>query len=57
MHDGDSVELVNIEPEFRSINQVNISGQVKVPGVYRISDNTRLSDLIEMAGGYTQKHT
>ena len=55
LHDGDSVELVNIEPEFRSINQVNISGQVKVPGVYRISDNTRLSDLIEMAGGYTQE--
>lgn len=54
LSDGDSVELVNIEPEFRAINQVDISGQVRVPGVYKVSDNTRLSDLLEMAGGYTQ---
>lgn len=55
LSDGDSVELVNIEPEFRAINQVNLSGQVTVPGVYKVSDNTRLSDLLEMAGGYTEE--
>lgn len=34
---------------------VDISGQVKKPGVYKVISGTRLFDVIEMAGGLTQK--
>jgi polysaccharide biosynthesis/export protein len=33
--------------------QVEISGEVKYPGTYRIKSNERLVDLIERAGGFT----
>ena len=36
-----------------SFMQVEISGEVKYPGTYRIKQNERLADLIERAGGYT----
>jgi len=36
-----------------SFMQVEISGEVKYPGKYRIKQNERLADLIERAGGYT----
>ncbi|MBI4792721.1 MAG: SLBB domain-containing protein [Deltaproteobacteria bacterium] len=36
-----------------SFMQVEISGEVKYPGIYRIKQNERLADLIERAGGYT----
>ncbi|MFZ5772249.1 MAG: SLBB domain-containing protein [Thermodesulfobacteriota bacterium] len=36
-----------------SFMQVEISGEVKYPGTYRIKANERLADLIERAGGYT----
>lgn len=32
---------------------VDISGQVKKPGVYQVTDGTRLFEVIEMAGGLT----
>lgn len=34
---------------------VDISGEVKNPGVYHVKKGTRLVDLIEKAGGLTQK--
>lgn len=34
---------------------VDISGEVKNPGVYQVKKRTRLVDLIEKAGGLTQK--
>ena len=34
---------------------VDISGEVKNPGVYQVKKGTRLVDLIEKAGGLTQK--
>lgn len=44
-------------PEFISypipIKQVEISGEVKNPGIYSFRDGERLSDLIIKAGGYT----
>lgn len=36
-----------------SFMQVEISGEVKYPGKYRIKHNERIADLIERAGGYT----
>jgi protein involved in polysaccharide export with SLBB domain len=37
-----------------SFMQVEISGEVKYPGTYRIKHDERLADLIERAGGYTE---
>ena len=33
---------------------VDIGGEVKQPGVYQVSENTRLFQVIEMAGGLTE---
>jgi len=38
-----------------SFKSVTITGEVKFPGDYRIKDGERLSDLIERAGGFTDK--
>jgi protein involved in polysaccharide export with SLBB domain len=38
-----------------SFKSVAITGEVKFPGDYRIRDGERLSDLIERAGGFTDK--
>lgn len=40
--------------EIKAIDQVTISGMVKRPGKYFISDGETLSNLIDRAGGYTQ---
>jgi protein involved in polysaccharide export with SLBB domain len=53
LFDGDSVELYAVEPEFTSVKKVSITGEVNVPGTYAVNDSTKLSDVIEMAGGYT----
>jgi len=36
--------------------QVYISGSVNHPGVYMLEKNSRLSDLVEMAGGFTNSN-
>jgi len=42
-------------PEFREKKQVIIRGEVLYPGVYAIEEGkTKLTDLIELAGGFTQ---
>jgi protein involved in polysaccharide export with SLBB domain len=51
--DGDSVELLSIEPIFSKAKKIKISGQVLIPGTYTVPDDARLSDIIELAGGYT----
>ena len=38
-----------------SIKKVYISGEINKPGVYQIKDGDRLEDLIEEAGGLTDK--
>lgn len=53
MH-GDSIEIPYVEPEFRPVNIVTISGEVNIPGKYSVPDNTSLKDLIKLAGGYTE---
>ncbi len=49
--------FVKKEPEenyiFKSV--AYISGQVNNPGVYEVEDNSRVSDLITLAGGLTDK--
>ena len=34
--------------------QVDIKGEVKVPGIYKLKESSRVSDVIEQAGGLTE---
>ncbi len=47
--------FVRTVPEWKLYKTVNISGEVKFPGIYTIKKGERLSSLIERAGGYTDK--
>ncbi len=50
---GDRV-FVNQEREFRGDYHVTVEGEVQKPGMYPITrDQTRLSDAVTMAGGFT----
>jgi protein involved in polysaccharide export with SLBB domain len=51
--DGDSVSLLGSRPQFNKTKLVTISGEVNVPGIYAIDDNTTLLELIRQAGSYT----
>lgn len=62
---GDSVESIELMPddrvffrsvpEFHKAAQVEVFGEVVYPGSYPvIEDSTRISDVIEMAGGLTE---
>lgn len=51
---GDSVEVPYVMPRFSETRKVIISGEVNIPGTYYLDNNTRLSDLIKKAGGYTE---
>ncbi|WP_286976317.1 SLBB domain-containing protein [Acetomicrobium sp. UBA5826] len=47
--------FVRAVPEWDLYATVTISGEVKYPGVYTIKKGETLSDLIERAGGYTDR--
>jgi protein involved in polysaccharide export with SLBB domain len=42
-------------PDWTLYRTVRVQGEVTYPGVYTIQKGERLSDLIELAGGYTTK--
>jgi len=50
-------DYIYIRPikDAATFKSVSITGEVKFPGDYRIKDGERLSDLIERAGGFTDK--
>ena len=53
LEDGDSVsvsEIAGLKAET-----INLSGEVKYPGVYTISSGDTLLDIIDRAGGYTRE--
>lgn len=50
--DGDSIEVPYVETKFNQATQVTISGEVNIPGSFTLNRNAKLSDLIELAGGY-----
>jgi protein involved in polysaccharide export with SLBB domain len=53
LEDGDSVsvsEIAGLKAET-----INLSGEVKYPGVYTISSGDTLLDIINRAGGYTRE--
>ena len=50
---GDAFSMNSIEPSFVNQIKVNISGEVSIPGEYTLDKGTRLSELLALAGGYT----
>jgi len=53
LNHADSISLTGINPQFKGTQKVFLTGEVHVPGEYIIQEHTTLSELIEMAGGYT----
>ena len=51
VNEDDDSEVINES----SVYFVDISGEVQQPGVYQVSEGTRLFEVIEMAGGLTTK--
>ena len=48
--------VVRQAPEFEAIKTINITGEVKYPGVYALlNDNEKISSIIERAGGVTEE--
>lgn len=41
-------------PDWAVDETITISGEVKFPGIYTISEKTRLSSVLERAGGFTE---
>ena len=46
---------VRTVPDWTLYRTVRVQGEVKYPGVYTIQKGERLTDLIELAGGYTDE--
>ena len=49
------VENDNPTNETENKMFVHIAGEVQSPGVFEVDENTRIADLIELAGGLTKK--
>ena len=49
IQNGDTITVKRI---FKSLNQVEIIGQVKRPGLYNFTSGMTLDDLIKLAGGF-----
>lgn len=48
-------QMIKILPTNTSLPLVvHITGEVTHPGVYNLGQNTRIGDLVDMAGGYTE---
>ena len=50
---GDAYSMNSIEPSFINQIKVNLSGEVSIPGEYTLERGTKLSELIDLAGGYS----
>lgn len=51
----DDYLFIRAVPEWDLYKKVELKGEVKFPGTYTIKKGERLSDLIERAGGFTDK--
>ncbi len=52
---GDSIDIPFVRPKFQETRKIVLSGEVEIPGTYFVNEGTKLSDLIELAGGYTDQ--
>ena len=53
MH-GDAYSMNSIEPAFVNQIKVILKGEVSIPGEYTLSKGTKLSELLTLAGGYSE---
>lgn len=51
----DNQNKENVENEQEEMIVVHIAGEVKKPGIVKIKEGARIADIIEEAGGLTQK--
>lgn len=51
----DSQNKENVENEQEEMIVVHIAGEVKKPGIVKIKEGARIADIIEEAGGLTEK--
>ncbi len=51
----DDYLFIRAVPEWNLYKNVKLNGEVKFPGTYTIKKGEKLSDLIERAGGFTDK--
>lgn len=51
---GDTFTMNSIEPSFNNQIKVNISGEVNIPGEYTLQKGTKLSEVMQLAGGYSK---
>ena len=49
VQNGDNITVRSM---FKNINQVEIIGQVKTPGIYYFNEGMQLQDLIDLGGGF-----
>ena len=49
-----TIDTKNLEEKTIEEFYVDISGEIKKPGVYKFEPNTRLYEVIERAGGFTE---
>jgi len=52
---ADSFQMNSIEPEFMTQIKVRVAGEVSVPGTYVLEKGAKLSDLLELVGGYSDQ--
>lgn len=55
LKDGDSIGILGYEPNLKGLQTIVINGEVNKPGSYLIEDGITLSQVIKMAGGYTDE--
>lgn len=48
------IETRSITTSMEQIIYVEIKGEVQYPGVYQVKEGTRIGDVIELAGGFTE---
>ncbi len=51
---GDTYIMNSIETNFNNQIKVNISGEVNIPGIYTLEKGVKLSEVLELAGGYSK---
>jgi protein involved in polysaccharide export with SLBB domain len=51
---GDTLSMNSIEPTFINQIKVNLLGEVSIPGEYTLKKGAKLSELLTLAGGYTE---
>ncbi len=55
--ESEAAGTTDVDSKEKDVSEiyVDVSGQVKKPGVYQVTDGTRLFEVIEMAGGLTEE--